>query len=135
MRPFRSSHRAASIDSLPSDSRQSPRARCGVLAALIAACVLAACSDTPSKEEEEAAKRTFTCQQDGERIVIRFEVDEARLLTASGERIILYQIPAASGVRYSNGELELRGKGTELQLVKHGNAAKLTDCQPLVTPK
>jgi len=88
-----------------------------------------------SKEEEEAAKNTFACQQDGERIVVRFDVDEARLLTANGERIVLYQIPAASGVRYSNGELELRGKGTDLELIRQGNAAKLTDCKPLALPK
>ena len=104
-------------------------------ATLVAATALAACRSGPSKEEEEAAKRTFACQQDGERIVIRFEVDEARLLTAGGERIVLYQIPAASGVRYSNGELELRGKGTELQLVRHGTVTKLADCQPFALPK
>jgi membrane-bound inhibitor of C-type lysozyme len=103
--------------------------------AAIAAAALSACSGAPSKEEEEAAKHTFACQQDGERLVIRFDVDEARLLTASGERIVLYQLPTASGVRYSNGELELRGKGTDLQLIRHGNATRLVDCQPFALPK
>ncbi len=106
-----------------------------LLVAAFAAAALAACAGTPSKEEEEAARHTFACQQDGERIVIRFDVDEARLLTANGERIVLYQIPAASGVRYSNGELELRGKGTDLQLIRNGNPIKLSDCEPLAPPK
>lgn len=103
-------------------------------ASLLVAASLAACSGMPSKEEEEAAKHTFACQQDGERVVIRFDADEVRLLMPNGERIALYQIPAASGIRYSNGELELRGKGMDLQLIRHGNATKLVDCQPLALP-
>jgi membrane-bound inhibitor of C-type lysozyme len=110
--------------------RLSPRA-----AIILAAAALTACADMHSKEEEEAAKKTFACQHDGERIVIRFDVDEARLLTAAGERLVLYQIPAASGVRYSNGEVELRGKGTDLELIRQGVAARLTDCQPFTIPK
>ncbi len=78
--------------------------------ALAAAAMLAACGGTPSKEEQEAAKNTFTCLQDGERLVIRFDAGEAgcSLPRASG---VLYQIPTASGVRFTNGTLELRGKG------------------------
>ena len=56
----------------------------------------------------------------GERIVIRFDVGEARLLMPDGNRVALYQIPAASGVRYSNGIIELRGKGMDLELVRDG---------------
>jgi membrane-bound inhibitor of C-type lysozyme len=100
-----------------------------------AVAALAGCAGTPSKEEQEAAKNTFTCQLDGERLVIRFDAGEARLLTSAGERIVLYQIAAASGVRYSNGKLELRGKGMELQLVRDANATQLTDCQPYTVPK
>ena len=87
------------------------------------------------KDELEAAKNTFACQSGGERIVIRFDVGEARLLMADGDRVSLYQIPAASGVRYSNGRMELRGKGTDLQLVLDGAAVPLTDCQPYRVPK
>ena len=48
----------------------------------------------PSKEEEEAAKNTFACTAAGERLVIRFDVGEARLLMPDGNRVSLYQIPA-----------------------------------------
>ena len=57
------------------------------------------------------------------------------MLTATGERITLYQIPTTSGVRYSNGNVELRGKGEDLTLVEFGTAIKLEDCQPYSTPK
>ncbi len=60
-----------------------------------------------------------------ERIVIRFDVGEARLLMPDGNRVALYQIPAASGVRFSNGNMELRGKGMDLQLVNNGVATQL----------
>jgi membrane-bound inhibitor of C-type lysozyme len=52
-----------------------------------------------------------------------------------GNRVSLYQIPAASGVRYANSDMELRGKGTELQLFRHGAAIPLADCQPYQPPK
>jgi membrane-bound inhibitor of C-type lysozyme len=52
-----------------------------------------------------------------------------------GNRVSLYQIPAASGVRYANSDMELRGKGTDLQLVRHGAAIPLADCQPYQPPK
>ncbi len=107
----------------------------GALAALVTVATLSSCAGTPSKEEQEAAKNTFTCQLDGERLVIRFDAGEARLLTSAGERIVLYQIAAASGVRYSNGKLELRGKGMELQLIRDATATQLTDCQPYTAPK
>lgn len=103
--------------------------------ALAMTAALAACADTPSKEEQEAARNTFTCQLDGERLVIRFDAGEARMLTSAGERIVLYQIAAPSGVRYTNGTYELRGKGTELQLIRDANATRLTDCQPYSAPK
>ncbi len=60
---------------------------------------------------------------------------EARLLLPGGDRVTLYQIAAASGVRYTNGLLELRGKGMELQLVRDGTAATLEGCQPYVVPQ
>ena len=67
------------------------------------------------------------------------EVDtgEARILTATGEKITLYQIPALGGglVRYSNGSVELRGKGEELTLIEYGVASKRDDCKPYAAPK
>jgi len=33
-------------------------------------------------------------------------------------------------VRYSNGTMELRGKGTELQLIRDGVVTPLKDCEP-----
>ncbi len=89
----------------------------------------------PSKDEVEAAKNTISCQLAGERLVIRFDTGEARLLMPAGDRVALYQIPAASGVRYSNGSLELRGKGMDLQLVRDGTATPLAGCEPYQLPK
>ncbi len=117
-------------------SSRIPPSRTMLALACVAAALLAAgCADKPSKEEEEAARNTFTCQLKGERLVLRFDSGEARLLMPGGERVILYQLPTASGVRYSNGTLELRGKGTELQLIDEGTAVPLVDCQPYALPK
>ena len=66
---------------------------------------------------------------------VRSFTREARLLLPGGDRVTLYQIAAASGVRYTNGLLELRGKGMELQLVRDGTAATLEGCQPYVVPQ
>ena len=77
--------------------------------AVCLAVALAACAEKASKEEEEAAKNTFVCQFDGERLVIRFDAGEARMLMPSGDRVVLYQVPSTSGVRFSNGSMELRG--------------------------
>jgi len=107
------------------------------LAIVVAAALAAAtgCADKATKEEQEAAKNTFVCQLRGERLVVRFDAGEARLLMPGGDRIVLYQLPAASGVRYSNGTMELRGKGTELQVISENNVTPLVDCQPYVLPK
>lgn len=109
--------------------------RASALAAAVSALLCTACAMPPSQSELEAAKNTFSCQSGSERIVIRFDVDEARLLMPDGNRVSLYQIPAASGVRYANSDMELRGKGTDLQLVRHGAAIPLADCQPYQPPK
>lgn len=106
------------------------------LCAMAAIAVLtAACAQGPTKEEEEAAKNTWACAADGERIVIRFDVGEARLLMPDGNRVSLYQIPAGSGVRFSNGQMEVRGKGMDLELIRMGNLTPLKDCQPFSAAK
>jgi membrane-bound inhibitor of C-type lysozyme len=97
--------------------------------------LVVACTATPTKEEEEAAKNTWSCTAAGERVVIRFDVGEARLLMPDGNRVFLYQIPAASGVRFSNGQIELQGKGMDLELVRMGSATHLKDCQPFSAVK
>ena len=102
-----------------------------IAAALLA---LAAGCASQSKEAEEAARNTFACSFDGQRIVIRFDGDEARMLMPSGDRVTLYQIPSASGVRYTNGLLELRGRGAELALVRDGISTPLDGCQPYAPP-
>ena len=108
-----------------------------VAIALVAGTLLATsgCSSKPSKEEEEAARNTFACQLRGERVVLRFDAGEARLLMPGGERVVLYQLPTASGVRFSNGTMELRGKGTDLQLSNDAGTVPLVDCQPYAVPK
>ena len=99
--------------------------------------LLAGCLSNPSKEEEEAAKNTFVCLLNGERLVIRFELGEARMLMPGGDHINLYQIPTASGVRFSNGNLELHGKGTDLTLVDEATLTptELKQCAPYTAPK
>jgi membrane-bound inhibitor of C-type lysozyme len=61
----------------------------------------------------------------------------ARMLMPSGDRIDLYQIPSGSGVRFSNGNMELRGKGIELVLIDDttGTQSVLTQCAPYSAPK
>jgi len=95
--------------------------------------VVAACQSGPTQEEIEAAKQSIDCTEDGQRLVIRFDQGEARLLMADGTRIYLYQIPVASGVRYSNGSMELRGKGTDLELVRLDQSVRL-QCKPFELP-
>jgi membrane-bound inhibitor of C-type lysozyme len=115
--------------------RSPRRTRLPTALALAAALAAAGCGSQPSKEEQEAAKNTFACLLQGERLVVRFDAGEARILMPGGERVVLYQLPAASGVRYSNGTLELRGKGTELRLEGDGRATPLVDCKPYELPK
>ena len=106
---------------------------------LLWACALVAlaiggCADSPSREAQEAAKNMVACQLDGQRLVMKFDMGEARLLMPDGDRVILYQVPMGSGIRYTNGDLDLRGKGADLQLIRNGNATQLADCKPYLPP-
>ena len=112
--------------------RSAPVLRRAVVLAVLG--ILAACTP-PEKPADVPSKDTFECTLEGERWVIRFTEGEARVLTPGSERITLYQIAAASGVRYSNGLMELRGKGMELQLIRDGFARKLDDCKPVMVPQ
>jgi hypothetical protein len=93
------------------------------------------CEHKPSKEETEAAKNTITCQLASDRLVIRFEPGEARMLTATAETITLYQIPSGAVMRYSNGNVELRGKGMDWTLTELGTLTTLESCQQYAAPK
>jgi membrane-bound inhibitor of C-type lysozyme len=97
---------------------------------IIAALALTGCENPQKKKDEEAAKNTFACQMNGERLVLRFADGEARMLMPNAQRVTLYQIPTASGLRYTNGTIELRGKGTDLQLTQDGGTIVLRDCEP-----
>jgi membrane-bound inhibitor of C-type lysozyme len=103
--------------------------------AVAAALALGGCENPmKKKDDEEAAKNTTACKLEGERLLLRFDSGEVRLLLPSGDRVFLYQIPSASGVRYTNGSLELRGKGNDLQLSRDGTTMALTECGPYVPP-
>jgi hypothetical protein len=104
--------------------------------ALLVATALTGCVGNPSKDEEEAAKNTFVCLLDGERLVIRFDQGTARILLPTGDTVSLYQIPATSGVRFSNGNLELHGKGTDLTLIDFNTSTStaLSQCGPYTAP-
>ncbi len=106
-----------------------------LVAALALVVQLAGCENKAAKEAEDAAKPTFVCQLAGERLIMRFEPGEVRLLTSNAETITLYQIPTPSGIRYSNASLELRGKGMDLVLTDNGVPSKLEGCTPYVPPK
>ncbi|HTS20252.1 MAG TPA: hypothetical protein VMN79_00450 [Casimicrobiaceae bacterium] len=108
-----------------------------VPAVIVAASLCGCVTDQTKKEEEEAAKSTYVCLLDGERLVIRFDMGMARMLMPSGDRVDLYQIPGGTGVRFSNGNLELRGKGIDLVLIDEtaGTQATLTQCSPYSAPK
>jgi len=97
---------------------------------IVAALALTGCENPQKKKDEEISKNTFACQMNGERLVLRFTDGEARMLMPNAQRITLYQIPTAAGLRYSNGSLELRGKGTDLQLAQDGAITVLKDCEP-----
>lgn len=105
-------------------------ARLPLLLLLLAAVALSGCENPQKKKEEELAKTTFACQLNGERFVVRFAEGEARMLLPGAQRVTLYQLASTSGVRYSNGTMELRGKGTELQIITDGTATPLRDCEP-----
>ncbi|MEO9136419.1 MAG: MliC family protein [Casimicrobiaceae bacterium] len=106
----------------------------------LAACIsvaigcLAGCQNGPTKEELEAAKNTVDCERTGERIVIHFEDGEARLLMPDATRVVLYQVPSGSGIRYINGLMELRGKGNAMELTREQATVHLT-CKPYEIPK
>ena len=101
---------------------------------VVLALVLGACQHGPTQDEVEAAKKTVDCQRGDERILIRFDEGEARLLMPDASRIVLYQVQVASGLRYTNGLLDLRGKGLDLTLAQDGTATKLT-CKQYEIPK
>jgi membrane-bound inhibitor of C-type lysozyme len=103
-------------------------------ACLSIAIALAGCQTGPTKEDIEAAKATIDCERAGERIVIRFADGEARLLMPDASRVILYQVPSGSGVRYINGLMELRGKGLDMELLREQQAVHFT-CKPYELPK
>ena len=109
--------------------------RCHASVAIVAAALLAACAPAPEKPEEVPSPDTFECTLEGERWLVRFTDQEARLLTPQGERVNLYQIASASGVRFTNGLVELRGRGTELTLVRDNFARQMVGCKPLMIPK
>ena len=107
-----------------------------VAAALAAgAFVFAGCqSGGPTKEEEEAARSTIECDHAGQRILIRFAEGEARLLMPDATRVILYQVPVPSGLRYTNGLWELRGRDLSLELSQERQTVRMI-CKPYELPK
>ena len=117
----------------------SPPARRTFVPALAAALLAAACA-TPEKLPDVPSQDTIACQLEGQRVVIRFLPDEVRMLTTEGERVTLQKVPAAAGVRYTNGLLEIRGGGgsptmpERLLYIRDGTAWRLANCEPLMVP-
>ena len=105
-----------------------------IVLACLAIVLLGACQSGPTKEELEAVKNTVDCERPGERIVIRYEDGEARILMPDGRRVILYQVPSGSGIRYINGLMELHGKGMEVDLTREQQSTHFT-CKQYALPK
>jgi membrane-bound inhibitor of C-type lysozyme len=106
-----------------------------VAAIAVAALGLSGCqSSGPTKEEEEAARSTVECDHAGQRILIRFAEGEARLLMPDATRVILYQVPVPSGLRYTNGLWELRGRDLTLELSQDRQTVRMI-CKPYELPK
>ena len=104
------------------------------LAVVVTLTQLGACGGAARQEQEEAAQNTYGCGTGGERIVIRFDRGEARLLMPGGERVNLYQVPSGAGVRYTNGTIDLFGRGTDLRLARDGGAPEVLQGCALVAP-
>jgi membrane-bound inhibitor of C-type lysozyme len=128
-------HRLAAFDARHFAAPEKPMRLDFVCLVATLALLATGCEHKATKEEEEAAKNTITCQLAGERLVIRFDQGEARMLTATSEKITLYQIPSAGGTRYSNGNVELRGKGMEWTLTELGASTNLESCKQYAAPK
>lgn len=112
------------------------RIRYRLAAALVAAAVASVgCqSNSPTREEEEAARSTVECDHAGQRVLIRFAEGEARLLMPDATRVILYQVPVSSGLRYTNGLWELRGRDLTLELSQERQTVRMI-CKPYEAPK
>jgi membrane-bound inhibitor of C-type lysozyme len=104
----------------------SARLRLRLLVIAVTALCAACQSQGPTKEEIEAAKSTLDCDHAGDRILIRFGDGEARMLMTDGTRVILYQVSVASGMRYTNGLIELRGRGMDLELSRERQTVRMT---------
>ena len=100
------------------------------LAALVAACQ----QKGPTPDEVEAAKNTIDCDHAGERVIIRFAEGEARLLMSDGTRVILYQVQMPAGLRYTNGLMDMRGRGLDFTLQIDRQTVKMI-CKPYEIPK
>jgi hypothetical protein len=102
-----------------------------ILSLLCAIAVLSGCDilSQQKRDEENAIKNTVDCQYQGERLLVRFDRDEVRILMPDGERVYLYRMPSSRGVLYTNGNLELLGKGTDITFGPVGSVAKLV-CKP-----
>jgi hypothetical protein len=116
------------------------RLACRTIAPAIALALLAVACATPEKPPDVQSQDTIACQLAGTRIVIRFLPDEVRLLTPEGERVTLQKVPASSGVRYTNGLVEIRGGGGSgpmpggLIYISEGTGRALEQCAPLMVP-
>lgn len=103
------------------------------LVTVLLAAALSGCASAPP--EEVPSPDTFECRLDGQRWLVRFTDGEARLLSPDGQRINLYQVATGSGVRFTNGLIELRGKGMDLAITQENLTRQFVDCKPLMVPK
>lgn len=117
-----------------------PRPRAFLPASLVFVLALALAACAPKEKPEDVPSTdTVACQLDGTRVVIRFLADELRMLTPDGERVVLQKVPSSSGVRYTNGLMEVRSVGSPMQqqglvYIRDGNASNLVGCAPVMVP-
>ncbi|MDR2244324.1 MAG: MliC family protein [Burkholderiales bacterium] len=108
-----------------------PSALIRVLSLLSIAALLSGCGvlAQQKRDEEQAIKNTVDCLYQDERLLVRFDRDEVRVLMPDGQRIYLYRMPSSRGVLYTNGDFELLGKGIDITFGPVSETAKL-ECKP-----
>lgn len=99
--------------------------------AMLAAFFITSCNNAPTQETEatdfienadDNIVTTTSTDQDGNTLDITFDNNKnTATITFNGETSELIAERAASGIWYTNEEYELRGKGNDITLSKHGN--------------
>lgn len=95
---------------------------------ILTAFAINACKELPKQELTQTTKKvdddhvvSLLTDKDGKKLKVTFNhTNETALVDVNGETIELAAQKAASGIWYINETYELRGKGNDIELTKHG---------------